>query len=103
VALTMNGLGLHLARTGRLPEAEARIRKSLEMRRRVDSLGYAYALSLLDLGDVVGRQNRWTEAEALDREGLARLTTFVEPDDQRIAEAKRQLQAALRAQGKPVE
>ena len=39
--------------------------------------------SELDLGSVVARQNRWPEAEALDREGLASLTNFVERGDDR--------------------
>lgn len=100
VALTMNGLGLHLARTGRPAEAEALVRRSLEIRRRTNSRGYAYALSLLDLGRILGDQQRWAEAEALDREGLAALAQFVEAGDGRLLEVQAQLDRALRAQGK---
>jgi len=100
LALTMNGLGIHLMRIGKLPEAEAQIRSSLDLRRRTASLGYAYALSVLELGRVVALRGRFPEAEALDREGLAELKKFVEPGDQRIAEAAAQLAEVLRAEGK---
>jgi serine/threonine-protein kinase len=100
VALTMNGLGLHLARTGRPAEAETLIRRSLDIRRRAGSRGYGYAVSLLELGRILGDQQKWAEAEALDREGLAALTQFVEPPDARLTEAQAQLERALHAQGK---
>jgi serine/threonine protein kinase len=99
VALTMNGLGQHLARMNRLPEAEALMRRSLAMRRRFERPGYADALAVLDLGNVVARQNRLAEAEALDREGLTALRNFVEPGDHRIEEAEAQLAAVVRAEG----
>ena len=98
VALTMNGLGKHLMATGHLVEAEQRIRGSLELRRRNRDHGYAYAMSILDLGNVVAQQHRFAEAEALDREGLALLENFVEPSDARIEDAKAQLAAAVRSQ-----
>ena len=100
VALTMNGLGQHLARMNRLPEAEALMRRSLAMRRRFERPGYADALAVLDLGNVVARQNRLAEAEALDREGLTALRNFVEPGDHRIEEAESQLAAVVRAEGR---
>jgi serine/threonine protein kinase len=91
LAMTMNGLGQHLFRTGKLRESESLIRRGLDIRRRIGDHGYAYASSLLDLGNVLAAEGRLTEAEATDREGLALLEKFVEPDDHRIVEAKRQL------------
>jgi len=96
IALTMNGLGQHLARTGRPAEAETLIRRSLEMRVRNGDRGYAYAMSLLDLGKALAQLNRLEEAEAVDQEGVNALTSFVEPhdpDDHRLEEAKAQLAA----------
>jgi serine/threonine protein kinase len=100
VAITLNGLGVHLSKNGKPAEAETLIRRSLAMRRRAGSIGYAYALSTLDFGKVVAQQQRWAEAEALDRQGLASLSTFVERDDGRIVAATAQLQDVLRAEGK---
>src|SRR5260370_39932274 len=96
----MNGLGVHLTREGKLPEAEAQIRASLDIRRRTGSLGYAYAFSLLDLGRVVALRNRLPEAEALDRQGLDALRNFVDRDDRRLADAAAQLAQVMRAEGK---
>ena len=99
VALTLNGLGQHLARTGRLREAETLIRRSLDMRRRQGDRGYAYAMSLLELGNVLAQQNRLDEAEMIDRQGIAALANFVEPndpDDHRMEEANAQLAAVLK-------
>lgn len=53
-------------------------------------------MSVLALGDVVAKRGRFTEAQALDREGLASLRNFVEPDGQRIADAEAQLERAVR-------
>lgn len=103
VALTMHGLAQHLARMNHLPEAEALMRRSLAMRRRVERPGYADALAILDLGKVVARQNRLAEAEALDREGLTSLRNFVERGDHRIEEAEAQLAEVVRAEGKPAQ
>jgi eukaryotic-like serine/threonine-protein kinase len=99
VALTMNGLGQHLARTGRPAEAEALMRRSLEMRRRNGDRGYAFAMSLLELGKVLEQQNKLDEAEAVDREGIELLKGFVDPTDpadQRLEEANAQLAALLK-------
>jgi len=93
----MNGLGQHLARTGRPDEAETLIRRSLEIRRRLGDRGYAYAESLLDLGKIAASKKRYAEAEALDREGVALLKNFVEPDDARLVDAAQQLDAVKRA------
>ena len=96
VALTLNGLGQHLSRTGHLREAEALIRRSLDMRSRQGDRGYAYAMSLLDLGNVLAQQNRLDEAETTDRAGIAALASFVDPNDpaeHRMEEAKAQLAA----------
>jgi len=106
IALTMNGLGQHLSRTGQLAKAETLIRRSLEIRNRIGDRGYAYALSLLDLGGVLARQNRLDEAEALDREGVEALASFIDPNDpadQRLEEAKAHLAAVrkLRSAGVP--
>ncbi len=101
VALTMNGLGEHLARMGRLPEAESLIRRSLDMRARAGDRGYAYALSLLGPGRVLAQEKRYDEAEALDRQGIKALASFVDPgdpDDHRLEEANAQL-AAVRSAG----
>src|SRR5260221_5602919 len=68
--------------------------------RRPGNLGYAYAMSLLDLGRVVAREHRLGEAEALDRQGLESLTHFVDRDDQRLTDATAQLAEVLRAEGK---
>jgi hypothetical protein len=75
----------------RLPEAEAIIRRSLALRRRAERLGYADALAMLQLGKVIAREGRLSEAETLDREGLASLRNFVEPGDHRIEEEAAQL------------
>jgi serine/threonine protein kinase len=91
VALTLNGLGGQLFRSGHLAEAESLIRRSLDVRRRAGDHGYAYSLSLLDLGKVLAREKRYAEAEAVDREGAAMLANFVEPPDHRLAEAAQQL------------
>jgi hypothetical protein len=40
----MNGLGQHLARMNRLPEAEALMRRNLAMRCRAERPGYVYAM-----------------------------------------------------------
>ena len=104
VALTMNGLGLHLAQSGHLREAETLIRRSLDMRRRAGDRGYAYALSLLDLGKVLAKQNRLAEAEAVDREGVTALANFVEPADpaeHRLEEATAQLAAVQKLRASP--
>ncbi len=100
VALTMNGLGQHLMNMGKLSEAEAQIRASLDLNRRTGNLGYAYAMSLLDLGRVVAREHRLAEAEALDRQGLEALTHYVDRGDQRLTDAAAQLNEVLRAEGK---
>jgi serine/threonine protein kinase len=102
LAMTLNGVGSFLARTGKLSEGEALIRRSMAIRRRIGDIGYAYADSLIHLGDVVAKENRLAEAEALDREGLASLKTYVEPDDHRIVEATQQLEAVLRAEASAV-
>jgi eukaryotic-like serine/threonine-protein kinase len=96
LAMTMNGLGQHLFRTGKLHESESLIRRGLDLRRRIGDHGYAYASSLLDLGNVLAAQQRIAEAEAADREGLALLEKFVEPDDHRIVAAKQQLARVTR-------
>jgi eukaryotic-like serine/threonine-protein kinase len=96
LAMTMNGLGQHLLRTGKLHESESLIRRGLDLRRRIGDHGYAYASSLLDLGNVLAAQQRIAEAEAADREGLALLEKFVEPDDHRIVAAKQQLARVTR-------
>ncbi|MEK6372630.1 MAG: serine/threonine-protein kinase [Acidobacteriota bacterium] len=106
IALTMNGLGQHLARTGRPAEAETLIRRSLEIRRRNGDRGYAYALSLLDLGKALELLNRLDESEAVDQEAVNTLASFVDshdPDDNRLDEAKAQLAAVqkLRSAGVP--
>jgi non-specific serine/threonine protein kinase/serine/threonine-protein kinase len=108
VALTMNGLGQHLARTGRPREAEALIRRSLDMRLRQGDRGYAYAMSLLEFGKVLAQQGKLDDAEAVDREGIAALANFVDPTDpadHRMEEAKAQLAGVLqtrnRAAGPP--
>jgi tetratricopeptide (TPR) repeat protein/predicted Ser/Thr protein kinase len=106
IALTMNGLGQHLARTGRPAEAETLIRRSLEMRKRNGDRGYAYAMSLLDLGKTLAQLNRLDEAEAADQEGVKALASFVDPNDpadHRLDEAKSQLATAqkLRSAGVP--
>jgi non-specific serine/threonine protein kinase/serine/threonine-protein kinase len=103
LALTLNGVGVHLLNMNRPREAEPLIRRSLEMRRRAGDHGYAYALSVLDLGRVVAKEGRLAEAESLDREGLTALKTFVESDDRRIVDASAQLASVLRAEGKTVE
>ena len=94
VALTLNGLGVHLAQSGNLREAETLIRRSLDMRHLSGDRGYAYALSLLDLGRVLAKENRLAEAEAVDREGVTALANFVDPADpadHRLQEATDQL------------
>jgi tetratricopeptide (TPR) repeat protein len=88
IPLTMHGLGQHLARMNRLPEAESLMRRALTLRRHLERPGYADALAVLDLGKVVARQNRLAEAEVLEREGLASLRNFVERGDHRIEEAE---------------
>ena len=96
VALTMNGLGQHMARTGKLAEAESLIRRSLEMRRRNGDHGYAYAMSLLELGNVLAKQKRTADARAVVQEGVEALRKFVDPNDpadQRLKEANAQLAA----------
>jgi tetratricopeptide (TPR) repeat protein len=96
LAMTMNGLGQHLFREGKLRESESLIRRGLDIRRRIGDHGYAYASSLLDLGNVLAAQGRLPEAEATDREGLALLEKFVEPDDHRLVEARQQLARVTR-------
>ncbi|HEX9457934.1 MAG TPA: serine/threonine-protein kinase [Thermoanaerobaculia bacterium] len=100
IPLTMHGLGQHLARMNRLPEAESLMRRALTLRRRLEHPGYADAMAVLDLGKVVARQGRLAEAEALDREGLTALRNFVERGDHRIEEAEAQLGEVVRAEGK---
>jgi serine/threonine protein kinase len=102
LSMTLNGTGSFLSRRGKLSESEALIRRSMAIRRRIGDLGYAYAESQINLGNVLAKENRLAEAEALDREGLASLKTFVEPDDHRIVEATEQLEKVLRAQGSAV-
>ena len=97
LAMTMNGLGQHLLRTGKLRESESLIRRGLNIRRRIGDHGYAYASSLLDLGNVLAAQGRFAEAETADREGLALLEKFVEPDDHRLVEAKQQLERVTKS------
>ncbi len=94
VALTLNGLGQFLTQTGRLTEAETVIRRGLELRRKNASRGYAYAASLLDLGKVLALQQRWPEAEEAAREGYAVLTRYVDAADQRVIDARMQLEEA---------
>jgi Tetratricopeptide repeat len=96
------GLTLHdqISVTGKLPESEALIRRSMEIRRRTGDTGYAYAESMITLGGVLAKENRLAEAEALDRQGLASLKNFVEADDHRIVEATQQLANLLRAEGR---
>jgi serine/threonine protein kinase len=104
VALTLNGLGQHLARTGRPREAEVLIRRSLDMRARAGDHGYAYAMSLLDLGRALAQQNRLDEAEAVDRQGIEALASFVDPNDpadHRMEEAKAQLAAVQNLRYRP--
>ncbi|HEX7680379.1 MAG TPA: tetratricopeptide repeat protein [Thermoanaerobaculia bacterium] len=96
IPLTMHGLGQHLARMNRLPEAESLMRRALTLRRHLERPGYADALAVLDLGKVVARQGRLPEAEALDRDGLTALRNFVEPGDHRIEEAEAQLGEVVR-------
>jgi len=100
VAMTMNGLGMHLTRTGKFAEAEKLIRRALDLYRRTGDYGYAYAESLLALGRVLSMENRLAEAEAVDRQGLESLKKFVEPDDHRIVEATEQLAGVVRAEGR---
>jgi len=94
IALSMNGLGKFLTRRGRFDEAEAVIRRSLELRRRAGDRRYAYAASLLDLGTVLAQQQRWAEAEAVDREGYEILIRFVDASDQRVTDARAQWEQA---------
>jgi serine/threonine protein kinase len=94
VALTLNGLGQFLTQTGRLTEAEAAIRRGLELRRESGAPGYAYAASLLDLGKVLAIQQRWAEAEAATREGYEVLSRYVDAADQRVIDARAQLETA---------
>lgn len=55
-------------------------------------------MSVLALGNVAAKRGRFTEAQALDREGLASLRNFVEPEDQRISDAEAQLERAVRGE-----
>ena len=80
VAATLHQLGLALSGTGRLEEAEARVRQALEMRRRL--LGEEHsevAASMLALGSLVHAQARYDEAEQLLRRGL-RIQRRISPD-----------------------
>jgi serine/threonine protein kinase/tetratricopeptide (TPR) repeat protein len=94
VAMTLNGLGTFLRRNRRLWEAETTIRRGIDIRRRAGNRGYAYASALLDLGNVLAEQQRWTEAEAVDREGYEILIRFVDAADERVRIARAQLEQA---------
>jgi non-specific serine/threonine protein kinase/serine/threonine-protein kinase len=100
LALTLNGLGIQLARTNQLAEAETLIRRGLELRRRKGNRGYAYALATGDLATVLSKQHRWSEAESLHRESLTSLKKFVEPTDERLQESAAKYADTLLAQGK---
>jgi tetratricopeptide (TPR) repeat protein/predicted Ser/Thr protein kinase len=100
LALAYTGLGNFLASTARLAEAERMLRRGNELRRQANDRGYAYASTLLALGGVLAKQERWPEAEAADREGYETLTRFVDASDARVQLARAQLEAAIRAQGK---
>jgi len=62
--------GVH-ASLGSLEEAEAHARRSLRLRRRAGEEDPELAVSLNTLADVLGRRDRFAEAEELHREALA--------------------------------
>ncbi len=102
-ALSMLGRALELL--DRLPEAEGIFTAAADLAGRMDTTGYAYipGIARTNLARVVARQGRLEEAEAIAREGLARLRADLEPDDYHIGSGQVQLADHLSRLGRAEE
>jgi len=95
-----NGLAVVSIRTGDLKTAEELLREALEMRKRLHGEKHPeVAVSMTNLGAVLGMQGKYTEAEPYLKGALDLYRELLEPDHPTLAKSLNNMAKLLQRQG----